>query len=194
MEKTQLFTTYFLVRILIDTVSMIILVRFVYYNTYKKRDNFSTFFLLNFIVFLLSFMLGVSNVFIDIGGAFSLGAAFSLLRFRTETMSMKDMTYLFIIMTFGLINSMMKGSYLEIVCLNIIIIVVVFVVDGNQIMRNQQHKIIEYPSLQNILPDKQIHLIKELRERTGLDIQKISIESIDFGKERAVIKVYYYEA
>jgi len=150
------------------------------------------FFLLNFIVFLLAYMLGVTDTFSNFGGAFGLVAAFSLLRFRTETISMKDMTYLFIIMSFGLINSMMKGTYVEIIGLNTIIIVAVYVVDSNQIMRNHQHKMIEYPSLQNILPEKQAQLIKELRERTGLDIQKISIESIDFGKDRAVIKIYYF--
>lgn len=192
MDKTHLFNTFFLVRLLINTVSMIILIRFVYYTTYKKRDSFFTFFLLNFIVFLLAYMLGAMDVFSNFGGAFGLVAAFSLLRFRTETITLKDMTYLFIIMTFGLINSIMKGTYLEIIGLNVLIIGVVYVVDSNHIMRNQRSKIIEYPSLENIKPEKQPQLILELRERTGLDIQKISIEHIDFGKDRAIIKIYYY--
>ncbi|MBK5279509.1 MAG: DUF4956 domain-containing protein [Bacteroidia bacterium] len=192
MDKTQLFTSYFLLRLLINTVSMIILVRFVYYNTYKKKDSFFTFFLLNLIVFLLAFMLERTGAFSSIGSAFGLLAAFSLLRFRTETISMKDMTYLFIIMTFGLLNSVMKGTYLEIITINAMIIAVVYVVDGNQLMRNQRFKTIEYPSLENIRPDKQAQLISDLRDRTGLDIQKITIEHIDFGKERAIIKIYYY--
>ena len=96
MDKSHLFTEYFLVRLLINTVSMIILIRIVYFTTYQKRDLFFTFFLLNFIVFLLAYMLDKAGGFDSIGSAFGLLAAFSLLRFRTETMSAKDMTYLFI--------------------------------------------------------------------------------------------------
>ncbi len=192
MDKTQLFTSYFLFRLLINTISMVILIRFVYYNTYQKKESFFTFFLLNLIVFLLAYMLEKTGGFGSIGSAFGLLAAFSLLRFRTETISLKDMTYLFIIMTFGLINSVMKGTYLEIIGLNVMIVGVVYAVDGNQFMRNQLSKTIEYNSIENIRPDRQPQLIEQLRESTGLDIKKISIEHIDFGRQRVVIKIYYY--
>jgi hypothetical protein len=72
------------------------------------------------------------------------------------------------------------------------IIGVVFVVDGNRLMRNQKSKSVEYPSIENIHPEKHALLITDLRERTGLDIRKITIEQIDFTKERAVVKIYYY--
>jgi hypothetical protein len=137
-------------------------------------------------------MLERTGGFDSIGSAFGLLAAFTLLRFRTETISMKDMTYLFIIMTFGLINSVMKGSYLEIISLNVMIIIVVFVVDGNIIIRNHKYQIIEYPSLENIRPDKQAILIADLREFTGLDIRRIVVERVDIGKRKAHIKIYYY--
>jgi len=194
MEKMPIFSAYFIFRMLINIASMIILVRFVYYNTYKKKDPFFTFFLLNFIVFLLAYLLENTGGFSSLGSAFGLLAAFSLLRFRTDTISMKDMTYLFIVMTFGLINSIMKASYLEITALNVIIIAAVFVVDGNWFIRNQSIKTIEYPSLENIKPDKQNLLIAELKERTGLDINRISIDNIDIGKGRATIKIYYYDS
>jgi prolipoprotein diacylglyceryltransferase len=192
MDEMQLFTPYFLIRLLINTVAMIILVRIIYYNTYKKKDSFFTFFLFNFIVFLLAYMLEKTKAFNSLGSAFGLLAAFSLMRFRTEAITTKDMTYLFIIMTFGLLNSVMKGTYLEIIGLNAMIIGAVYIVDGNQIMRNQKFKTIEYPSLENIKPERHAQLIAELRGRTGLEIEKISIEHIDFGKEKALIKVYYY--
>ncbi len=192
MDKSHLFTEYFLVRLLINTVSMIILIRIVYYATYQKRDLFFTFFLLNFIVFLLAYMLDKAGGFDSIGSAFGLLAAFSLLRFRTETMSAKDMTYLFIIMTFGLINSIMKATYAEVVILNVMIVGAVYIVDGSRFMKQQKTKTVEYNTLENIKPERQPQLIADLRERTGLDIQKIAIEHIDFGKGRAVIKVYFY--
>ncbi len=192
MDGNHLFTEYFLVRLLINTVSMVLLVRVVYYHTYHKRDSFFTFYLLNFIVFLLSYMLEKTKAFDSMGSAFGLLAAFSLLRFRTETITSKDMTYLFIIMTIGLTNSIMKGSVIEIVTLNAMIVTAVYLVDGNQLMRNQKTKTIEYPTLDNIKPEQQPKLIEDLKQRTGLDIRKITIEHIDFGKSRAVIKIFYY--
>lgn len=192
MDGNHLFTEYFLSRFVINITAMVVLVRVVYYSTYRKRDTFFTFFLLNFIVFLLTYMLEIAKAFVSLGSAFGLLAAFSLLRFRTETITIKDMTYLFIIMAIGLINSIMKGSYLEIITLNAMIIGAVYIVDGNQLMRNQKYRTVEYNSLENIRPDRQSKLIAELREHTGLDIQKISIEHIDFGKNRVVVRIYYF--
>ena len=192
MIAKDLFTEYFLIHLLINSVSMIILVRFVYYPTYQKRDSFFTFFLLNFIVFLLAYMLEKTGAFSGFTSAFGLMAAFSLLRFRTETLTIKDMTYLFIIMTFGLMNAVMKAAYWELVTLNAMIVTAVYIVDGNKLMRNQKTKTIEYPSLEHIKPEQQAQLIGELRERTGLDIRKIHIENIDFAKSKIVIKIYYY--
>jgi hypothetical protein len=192
MDKMVIFTSYFFLRLLINSISMILLVRIVYYKTYQKKDSFFTFFLLNFIVFLLAFMLEKTGGFNSIGSAFGLLAAFSLLRFRTETISLKDMTYLFIIMAIGLINSVMKGTYFEIIGLNVLIIGVVYIVDGNTLMRTEQHNTIEYFSLQKIRPDQEGELIADLRERTGLNIQKITIEHIDFAREKATIRIYFY--
>jgi len=192
MENFQIFTEYFLTRILINTISMIVLIRVVYHATYEKRDYYFTFFLLNFIIFLLAYMLEKTKAFNSMGSAFGLLAAFSLLRFRTETITTKDMTYLFIIMTIGLINSIMKGSYMEIIALNTLIIAVVFAIDGNRIIKNEKSKMIEYNSLENVRPDSHHLLIADLRAKTGLDIKKILIEEIDFSKGRLMIRVYYY--
>jgi hypothetical protein len=191
MDTLQLFSEYFLLRLLINTATIFVLIRFIYYRTYNKRNLFFTFFLLNFIVFLLAFMLEKAKAFGSLTSAFALLAAFSLLRFRTETLSAKDMTYLFIIMAVALINSVMKGTYLEIVSVNALVIVVVYAVDGNLLMKNQKTKTVDYAGLEYIHPDKHDLLIRDLRQRTGLNIQRISIEHIDFGRERVVIKLYY---
>lgn len=192
MENFQIFTEYFLFRILINTVAMIVLIRVVYYNTYEKRDYYFTFFLLNFIIFLLAYMLEKTKAFSSMGSAFGLLAAFSLLRFRTETITTKDMTYLFIIMTIGLINSIMKGTYLEIIVLNLLIILVVFIIDGNRIIKNEKTKLVEYNSLENMQPQNHHLLIADLKQKTGLDIKKILIEEIDFTKSRLMIRVWFY--
>jgi len=96
MKIEPLFNEIFLIRLLINTGAMIILIRFIYYHIYQEREIFFTFFLLSFVVFILAIMLQKSSAFGSIsnaGTAFGLLAAFSLLRFRTETISAKDMTY-----------------------------------------------------------------------------------------------------
>lgn len=195
MKIQPLFNEIFLIRFLINTGTMIILIRFIYYHIYQKREIFFTFFLLNFVVFILAFMLQKSTAFGSIsnaGTAFGLLAAFSLLRFRTETISAKDMTYIFIIMTIALINSIMDGRYWEIIILDSLIILAVYMVDGNWLMRNQKTKMVDYEGLDNIKPDKHPILINDLCQRTGLNIQKISIEHIDLIKNRVEIKIYYH--
>jgi hypothetical protein len=191
MEKGTLFTEYLLIRLCINTATMVLLVRYIYYHIYNKRDFFFTFYLINFIVFLLAYMLNKSSAFVGMSAAFGLLAAFSLLRFRTESMSTKDMTYIFIVMTLGLINSSMDGQYFEIIGINLMILTAVYFVDGGRFMRNQKTKTLEYQGLENIHPEKQYLLIKDLKERTGLNIQRISIEHIDLIKERIEIKIYY---
>lgn len=186
-----LLTEYFLIRLAINTVTMIVLIRFIYFITHQTRDLFFAFFLLNFIVFLLTIMIEKAKAFNSMGSAFGLLAAFSLLRFRTETITTRDMTYLFIIMAIGLINSILKGSYLEIVGINAIVVTVVFAVDSNVLMKNQKTKIVEYDSIEHIRPEHHAKLTAILQEKTGLDIQKISIEEIDFKKSLVVIKIYY---
>jgi hypothetical protein len=191
MEKGTLFTEYLLIRLCINTATMVLLVRYIYYHIYNKRDFFFTFYLINFIVFLLAYMLNKSSAFVGMSAAFGLLAAFSLLRFRTESMSTKDMTYIFIVMTLGLINSSMDGQYFEIIGINLMILTAVYFVDGGRFMRNQKTKTLEYQGLENIHPEKQYLLIKDLKQRTGLNIQRISIEHIDLIKERIEIKIYY---
>ena len=190
--ENAFFTEYFLVRLLINMVTMIVLVRFIYFLTHQTRDLFFAFFLLNFIVFLLTFMIEKAKAFNSMGSAFGLLAAFSLLRFRTETITTRDMTYLFIIMAVGLINSIMKGPYIELIGTNALIALAVYLADSNLLMRNMKTKVVEYDSIEHIRPEHNQHLIGLLKERMGLDIQRISIKEIDFNKERVVIKIFYY--
>lgn len=192
MEDHTLVSEFFLIRLLINTAFMLVVIRIIYYRTYNKSDLFFTFFLLNFIVFLLSYMLEQANAFNSLSSAFGLLAAFSLLRFRTETLTTKDMTYLFITMAVGLINSVMQGTFLEIAGINLAIATVVFLADGNLLMRNQKIKMVEYDRLDNIKPEQKAQLLADLRDRTGLDIRKTTIEQIDLVKNRVVIKIYYY--
>lgn len=181
----------FFLRLLIDVVSMIVLIRLVYFPIYKKKDFFFTFFMFNIIIFILTYLL--NKVDISMGAAFGLFAVFSLLRYRTENISTKDMTYLFIVIALGLITSVSKGTYFEIIIINLIVIGFIFALDGNLLLKNELVQFIQYENIDNIRPENQSILMEDLKKRTGLNIHKITVSKVDFLRDTAVIKIYYYE-
>lgn len=190
-SKPELFTLIFVFRFLVNAVAVTTLVRLVYFPIHGKKDYYFTFFLLNFLVFVLTYLLNNTNAFGGFGTAIGLLAAFTLLRLRTETISIKDMTYLFIVLTVGLINATMSGPYYELIVLNVVIICFAYVLDSDWLSKSLKVKTIELDTLDNIKPEKQEVLLADLRTRTGLDIKKVDIDFIDLGKGRASIKVYY---
>ncbi|MFZ9046998.1 MAG: DUF4956 domain-containing protein [Cyclobacteriaceae bacterium] len=188
-------TLDFLARLLIDLFTMFVLIRFIYYPTYRKWDNLFPFFVLNFLVFLLAFIIFKTKVFTSSFAGFGglgLLAAFTLLRFRTDTITLKDMTYLFVVLTLGVINAMTSSSSLEVGGINAIILLVVFVVDGDKLIKNQKSKKIVIPDISYIKPQDHDKLIQHLAESTGLNVQKVSIETIDFRRQSATVRIYYF--
>jgi hypothetical protein len=174
---------------------MVVLIRVIYQSVYRKKDLHFTFYLLNFLVFLLTFVLSSISSFSSmgqLGGAFSLAAAFSLLRFRTETLSAKDMTYIFIVMAIGMINAVVSTRLIEIMALNAMIVGFVFIVDGNLLMKNQKTKSLDYGDIENIRPENHDMLIADLKAKTGLSISRIEIEELDLKKGSARIRIFYY--
>ena len=135
----------------------------------------------------------LQEVEFSVGAAFGLFAVFSLLRYRTENISTKDMTYLFIVIALGLITAISKGTYVEIGILDAFIIAFVFALDGNLLIKNEKAQVIEYHGLDHIKPEAEPKLIEELRAKTGLNIHKISIEKINFVRGNVSLKIYYYE-
>jgi len=182
----------FFLRLLIDVATMFVLIRLIYFPIYRKKDFFFTYFLFNLIIFILTFLL--NKVEMSFGAAFGLFAVFTLLRYRTENISAKDMTYLFIVIAIGLISSVSKGSYLELIIINAIIIVFVYALDGNLLLKNENVQAIRYENIENIKPENHNKLLEDLRQRTGLPIHKISITKVDFLRDTAVINIYYYHS
>lgn len=178
-------------RLLIDVISMIVLVRFIYFRNYRKKDYLFTFFLFNLIIFIITYLL--NKVDMSMGAAFGLFAVFTMLRYRTEGISTKDMTYLFIVIAMGLITAVSKGSYFELVIINFIIIGFTYALDGNWLVRNEMVKNIVYENIEMIKPQNYDKLMEDLRRRTGLDIHRISVTRVDFLRDIAMIKIYYYE-
>ncbi len=189
-KDTITINTRFYVSLAMDVAAVLLIILLIYHPNYKKLDTIFTFIVFNVIIFLLTFVL--NKVKISMGAAFGLFAVFSMLRYRTEGIGMKDMTYLFIFIALGLIS----GIQLEYDVLAIIIGIVLFItlfLDSNFILKREFSQNVQFEKIEMIKPELRAELIEELRQRTGLNIRRIAIHSLDFLKDSAEIRVYYRE-
>ncbi len=185
-------------RLLIDLSTVFILVRYIYYPLYKSKELFFTFFIFNLIIFLISFLL--NKVDLSMGAAFGLFAVFSMLRYRTENISIKDMTYLFLSIAIGLVSAVakIKGApdsheFIFIGGINVAILLFTFLLESNAIVKKELAKIITYENIELIQSNRHEELLADIRTRTGINVHRFSIQKINFLKDSAQIKVYYYE-
>jgi hypothetical protein len=194
----QDFIVKFGARFLIDIASVFILIRFIYFKINKHRELFFTYFIFNIIIFLMCFFL--NKVKISMGAAFGLFAVFGMLRYRTEDLSIKDMTYLFLVIAIGLMTAVIKlediAYYYEfvfIICTNGFVLLLTYLLESNLLMKQETAKQIIYENIELIKPEKRAELMADLETRTGLKINRISIGKIDFLKDTALIKIYFFE-
>ena len=185
-------------RLLIDLTSVFILVRFIYYPIYKHRELFFTYFIFNIIIFLISFLL--NKVDLSMGAAFGLFAVFSMIRYKTEEIAIKDMTYLFLAIAIGLVSAVTKVKdtedhieYLFLIGINAVVLVLTYLLESNVFMKKESVKTILYENIELIKADKKEELLADIRLRSGFNVHRYSIHKIDFLKDAAQIKIYYYE-
>lgn len=181
----------FFSRFLVDIVSVFILIRFIYFRHYKRTDLFLTFFGFNIVIFLITYLL--NKVEMSMGAAFGLFAVFSILRYRTEGLSAKDVTYLFLTIALGLITAISKGSWDDLSIMSGILLVIIALLEGNWLMKKEQTRIVTYDKIGLITPEKREELIADLKTRTGLDIHRVEIQEYDFLKDATQIMIFYYE-
>ena len=191
MTKSDLFCLIpFMIIGTTPVASILIIILLVYYPNYHKMEYIFTYFMFNIVIYLLTYVL--NEVKISMGAAFGLFAVFSMLRYRTEGISMKDMTYLFIFIGMGLISAI-QLEYYELSIINGILIIVTYIMDGNLIFKKELSKSVQYENIELIRPERHTELIEDLKKRTGLNIQRITIRKIDFLRDVAVVRIYYYE-
>lgn len=185
-------------RFMVDFISVLILIRFVYFPIYKKRELFFTYFVFNIVIFMICFLL--NKVDLSMGAAFGLFAVFSMLRYRTEDISLKDMTYLFLVIAIGLISAVtkIKGTAdsteaLFVACINGLIIVVAYLLESKLLMKKEAVKTIVYENINLIESSREKELIEDIKKRTGINVHRVSVQKIDFLKDSAVIKIFYFE-
>ena len=168
-----------------------IVIRLIYYRVNRNREFLFSLFLVNITVFFICIIL--MNVKIKTGVAFGLFAIFSILRFRTTPIPIKEMSFLFVIITIAVINSFTskKISFAEIVAANIIIIIATYLLERVWLMNKLSNKLIIYEKIELIKGNQHQALIEDLRERTGIDIVKYEIRDINFLRDTAEILIYY---
>ncbi len=178
-------------RFALNLLVIIILVRWFYFSTTRRKDFLFTYILISSIVFLLCFLL--ENVMLQIGFALGLFAIFGIIRYRTHTVPIKEMTYLFLIIGISVINALANtASILEIIFTNIVLILITYGLEKKWLLKHESSKLIIYEKINLIKPEHHTELINDLQLRTGIDkISRIEIGEVDFLRDICHIKIFF---
>ena len=179
-------------RFILNTSVILILVRVLYYPATRRKDYLFTYILIATIVFLLCYML--ESVTLQIGFALGLFAIFGIIRYRTNQIPIKEMTYLFIIIGISVINALAnsKSSIAEVLFSNLAIILITFGLEKVWLLKHESSKRITYERIDLIKPEHYDELMKDIKERTGIrKINRIETGKIDFLKNSCEIIIYY---
>ncbi len=182
-----------IIRFVMDFIVAFIIIRLIYYPIHKRKDYLFTYFMFNILIFFICILL--NSVKLKLGFAFGLFAIFGILRYRTEQLPIKEMTYLFMIIAIAIINSLTnnKISIGEVVFTNVAIITGAFLLEKVFLLKHESRKDVLYEKIENVKPENHDQLITDLKERTGLDIHRVQIGKIDFLRDTVRIIVYYHE-
>lgn len=179
-----------LFRFAFNSIVMWIIIHWFYYRKARRRDYYFTFALISVSIFFLIFLLG--SVKMKIGFALGLFAIFGIIRYRTEQMPVREMTYLFVLIAISVINALSTSiSLAEHILTNLIFIFCIWFSENNKWLRHVSNKLVQYDKIELIKPDKRDELIADLRERTGLNVISVEVGSIDFLRDTALLKIHY---
>ena len=175
----------------INFIFLIIIVRLIYYRTKDDKDYVFTFIMFNILTFFICFLL--RKVPMQMGFALGLFAVFGILRYRTEAIPIRQMTYLFIVIGISMINALSNKSIsiFELIFTNSFITLITYLIDRVWFQSTEESKNILYEKIDLIKPENQEDLIQDLKERTGLPIHTVKIVKIDFLRDTASITIFY---
>ena len=192
-------------RLIMNTAFTIPIARCFYFPKARRRDFFFTYILLGFCIFMLIHLMGDAKI--KTGIAMGLFAIFCIMRYRTESVPIREMTYLFLIISLSAINGLawaadispkhpefmgpLLTSWGELLLTDLVFVAGVWIAEANKLVKSLSSKYIKYDKIELIKPERRQELIADLKERTGLDVTNVSVGSIDFLKDMALIKIYY---
>ena len=175
----------------INFIFLMIIVRLIYYRVKDDKDYVFTYIMFNILTFFICFLL--RKVPMEMGFALGLFAVFGILRYRTEAIPIRQMTYLFIVIGISMINALSNKSVsiFEVLFTNGLITLITYLIDRLWFQTIEEKKNIVYEKIELIKPENKQELIKDLKERTGLPIHEVKVEKIDFLKDTAAVTIYY---
>ena len=182
------------IRLLINCLFTWLIIDRLYYRKSRRRDFYFTFMLISvaifFIVFFMIFVLEDMKGKTSMGVGIGLFGIFSIMRYRTDTMPVREMTYLFVIIALSLVNAVsVNVPYFEVILTNLIIIIAVWLCELH--LKTNPSRLIQYDRIELITPDRREELIADLEKRLGVKVVKVDIGSIDFLRDMAIIRVSY---
>jgi hypothetical protein len=197
-DNTLLGISYFnddfyalLFRMCLNLFVLTILIRLLYYSKAKRKDYLFTYYLIGMITFFLCF--GLKKLDIDTGMGLGLFAIFSILRYRTEGIEIKEMTYLFLVIGVSVVNALAsnKISLAEMALINGVLLAITFGLENLWLLRHETRKIINYERIDLIKPEHYELMKADVELRTGLKINRIEVGKIDFLRDSAQLLIFY---
>ena len=185
--------TNLLIAFALNFLVTFIVVRFIYYPTRKNKNYVFTFLAFNTIIFFVISLLASTELSIGIG--FGLFAIFSMLRYRTDTMPIREMTYLFAIIALPTINAILFSSdtITLLFLANAIIVGILYVLESGRGFQYEASRKITYDHIKMLKPENEELLLADLQRRTGLPVKRVEVGSINLAKKRTELKIYYDE-
>lgn len=179
-------------RLVVNLVFMTIIIRYLYYPITKRKDYLFTYYLIGIITFFLCF--GLKKLEIDTGMGLGLFAIFGIIRYRTDAIEIKEMTYLFLIIGISVTNALAssKISILEMGLINFSVVGITYGLEYLWLLKHETRKTIIYERIDLIRPEHYEEMKADLEERIGLAINRFDIGKIDFLNDTAQVRIYYY--
>ncbi len=178
-------------RFSLNLVFLILIIRYLYYKKSKKVAYLFTYFLIGIIVFFICFTL--KKFEIDLGMALGLFAIFGIIRYRTDPIPIREMTYLFVVIGISIMNALVnkKMSYVEIISANTIIFIATYILENINALKHEVSKKIIYDNMELVKKQNEKLLLEDLEQRTGLKINRVKVNSLDYFKPSANLTIYY---
>ena len=178
-------------RFFLNFVFITLVIRYIYFKKTPRKNYLFTFYLISIITFVICFAL--KKLDIDTGMGLGLFAIFGIIRYRTNTMRIREMTYLFIAIGLSVVNALSgrQVSYAELFFINIIVLIIVFAMENWWLINTEVSKTVIYEKIENIKPQNSEVLKADLEKRTGLIIDRVQVGKVDFLKDVAEIKIFF---
>lgn len=184
--------TELLLRFILNTGVIFLILQFIYARNSKRKDFYFSYMAVGVIVFLLCFLL--NSVKLELGFALGLFAIFGIIRYRTDAIPIKEMTYLFVIIGVSVVNALAnkKVSYAELFMTNALIVIGLSLLERFLKLKQEGSMQIVYDNISNVNLNHHDALMEDLKQRTGIEIKRIEIGKIDYLKDIAIITVYFH--